>query len=223
MNPPASSTSPPGTATPVATTLVSTAPPRYQSFINMLIALGIGITSILGMLTLAEELAPQYAGYAAGITGILVGVLRLAVAFGDFFDNGLMDGSFDFGGKVKPEVMKRWLGLLAALLLPAFMLASCVTSKMTQGQLSLADIGYTAAQGAVIIAEASLAEKMADPKTPAWQVLASQIAFKQARKTLDREQAKLDAAFAALLAGKVPSDLAMPTYTSAKAAVPVLP
>lgn len=220
MNPPASSASPPGTAASVATALISQRPPFIVSVLRLLMWGSGIITLLLGLSAYQELLPPKYAVWMGVTTGILGALQKAIIEIGDLLDDGIKNGSFP-PKDGNPSVLRQWY--LFPLLLGTLSLASCVTSKMTQGQLSLADIGYTAAQGAVIIAEASLAEKMADPKTPAWQVLASQIAFKQARKTLDREQAKLDAAFAALLAGKVSSDLAMPTYTSAKAAVPVLP
>lgn len=171
------------------------------------------IIGLAGQLDQLKDLLPlKYAAYPAGVALLCVGLKDGLIAFGDMVDNGVRDGSFT--------------GLLLVFLLPCSLslgLVSCATDKMSQTQLTLADIGYTAAQGALIVAEASLAEKMADPKTPAWQRLSAQLAVTQARKTLSREQAKLDAAFAALLAGTVPAELSMPTYTGGKTALSVVP
>lgn len=180
-----------------------------------------GIITLLLTLSAYEELLPQkYAVWMGIATGILAALQKFVIEVGDFLDDGIKNGSFP-PKDTNPSVLGQWF--IFPLLLGSASLVSCDTMKMNHAQLSMADIGYTAAQGALIITEATLAEKLSDPKTPAWQVLSAKLAFTQARKTLDREQAKLDAAFAALLSGKVPTDLAMPAYTSAKAAVPVLP
>lgn len=205
---------PPSANEPVAATIAVSTPSKGDSLMGILIGVGVCISSILGGLAMVEQLSPKYAGLAVCATGILAGILKAIIAFGDYRDNGKMDNSF----KLPPGLF----GVLLAVLMP-LSLASCATDKMSHAQLTLADIGYTAAQGALIVAEASLAEKMADPKTPAWQRLSAQLAVTQARKTLTREQAKLDAAFAALLAGKVPAELSMPAYTGGKTALSVVP
>lgn len=188
-------------------------PPVYQSLLKILIAIGTGISLLLGLLEYKDIvpddwMAGEVAVWVGAASGILFALKQFCEAIGDVLDDGIVNKSFK-------------LMLLVGLL--PWCLASCATEKMSQAQLTLADIGYTAAQGALIVAEASLAEKMADPKTPAWQRLSAQLAVTQARKTLTREQAKLDAAFAALLAGKVPAELSMPTYDGGKTALSVVP
>lgn len=112
---------------------------------------------------------------------------------------------------------------LIPLLLCAAALSACVGPGMSERQLYTRQAGLVAAQIGLSVAESALAQKMSDPNTPAWQILAAQLTASQARSALVREQAKLDAAFAALLSGRVPAELAMPAYTSAKQAAAVLP
>lgn len=101
--------------------------------------------------------------------------------------------------------MKHLTLLLTVLCTLAFMLAasSCATDNLTDRQLYLSQAGLAAAEIGLEIAEAEFLTKLADPKTPKWQMLAATRSLDLAEQELAKARTRLEQAEAARAAARL--------------------
>ncbi len=90
-----------------------------------------------------------------------------------------------------------------AILLSAVLVTSCATDNLSDRQLYLAQAGVGAAEIGLNVAELELANRLADPDTPAWQLLAAQQTAALARKELAKARVRLEQAEAERAAAKL--------------------
>lgn len=98
----------------------------------------------------------------------------------------------------------------ALLLAAAVLVSSCSTANLTDRQIALAQAGVGAAEIALNVAELELANRLSDPDTPAWQLLAAQQAADLARKELAKARVRLERIEAERAAAKLAAAQAAP-------------
>lgn len=140
------------------------------------------VTGLLTLSALVDLVPAQYAGMAAGFTSLLLGLKEFIVGVGDYLDDGVRNNSFNPAKVVK---------VLLCLLLPAGLLMSCASAKSTDNQLRFAQTSLDLARVSYVIADSQLQTKLLDPKTPLWQRVAARAASDQARKSLEREELRV--------------------------------
>ena len=166
-------------------------PPVYQSLLKILIAIGTGISLLLGLLEYKDLvpndwMAGELAVWVGAASGILFALKQFCEAIGDVLDDGIVNKSFK-------------LMLLVGLL--PWCLTSCGSvQELSDTKLMLAKAGVQTAQIAFAAAGTVFLERLNDPDTPAWQVQAASKALDMAAKQLGdaearyaREQARRDA------------------------------
>lgn len=107
---------------------------------------------------------------------------------------------------------QRALLLLATVATLAFMLAasSCSTGNLSDRQIALSQAGLAAAEIGLNVAEMQLADKLADPDTPAWQLLIAQQSVDLARRELIKARTRLEQAEAERAAARLAAAQAVP-------------
>ena len=134
---------PPPSSTPAASAreLVTVRPPRFQTVLRILTAIGAVVSVLLGLAAYEDMLPASVAVWAAGATAILAALKQLIEAVGDVLDDGVRNHSFK-------------VGLIATALLPLLLCHCSTRADGTRTFLGLdaggwRGVGKAAGQGAV--------------------------------------------------------------------------